>query len=236
MENYIPNQHQELLQKSEDSWRIFRIMAEFAEALETLKNITPAVSIFGSARVKPGNPYYETARDTAHLLSKAGFSVITGGGPGIMEAGNRGAFEGDSPSIGLNIKLPFEQISNQYQNISYDFNHFFSRKYMFVRFAMAYVVMPGGFGTLDELLEALTLIQTRKSRKIPVILMASEFWQGLIDWIKTKLIKEKMISKEDVDLFQIIDEPQQTVEAVFKFYDDRSFSFNAEDLNQLYNL
>lgn len=233
MNTYSNNQHQDAIQKSQDSWRIFRIMAEFAEALETLKNITPAVNIYGSARIKPGDEFYEIARTTAHLLSEAGFSVITGGGPGIMEAGNRGAFEGQSPSIGLNIKLPHEQISNDYQNISFNFNHFFTRKYMFVRFAMANVVMPGGFGTLDELMETLTLIQTGKTRKIPVILMCSDFWSGFITWIKDKLIGEKLISPDDINLIQIIDEPEKVVEAVFRFYDDRSFSFNAEDFNQL---
>lgn len=234
--NNYNNQYLESMQKSQDSWRIIRIMAEFAEALETLKNVSPAVTVFGSARVKPGSVYYEMAKKTSLLLSEAGFAVITGGGPGIMEAGNRGAFEGRSPSIGLNIKLPHEQITNDFQNISFNFNHFFSRKYMFVRFAMSYVVMPGGFGTLDEVLEALTLIQTGKARKIPVILMGSSFWAGFIDWIRDKLVGEKMISPEDVDLIQVTDDPNEVVEMVFRFYDNRSFSFNVSDLDQLYYL
>ena len=206
-----------------ESWRIFGIMSEFVEATERLAAIRPAITIFGSARVPPGSPYYELAERTARLLSDSGFSVISGGGPGIMEAANKGAYFGKSPSVGLNIQLPHEQQTNPYQDISQTFRHFFARKYMFVRFASAYVVLPGGFGTLDELMEALTLIQTGKARKIPLILVCSAFWQGMFDWFKTKLVEEKMVDPEDIGLIQLIDEPEQVVEAIFKHYEARPF-------------
>lgn len=206
-----------------ESWRIFGIMSEFVEATERLAAIRPAVTMFGSARIAPDSPYYVLAERTSRLLSDAGFSVISGGGPGIMEAANKGAFHGKSPSVGLNIQLPHEQRANHYQDISQTFRHFFARKYMFVRFASAYVVMPGGFGTLDELMEALTLIQTAKSRRIPLILMGSSFWQGMIDWFRERLLEEKMIDPEDMDLIQLIDEPQKVVEAIFKHYESRPF-------------
>ena len=206
-----------------ESWRIFGIMSEFVEATERLAAIKPAVTIFGSARVAPGSPYYDLAERTARLLSDSGFSVISGGGPGIMEAANKGAYFGKSPSVGLNIQLPHEQQTNPYQDISQTFRHFFARKYMFVRFASAYVVLPGGFGTLDELMEALTLIQTGKARKIPLILVSSAFWRGMIDWFKARLVEEKMVDPEDIDLIQLIDEPEQVVEAIFKHYEARPF-------------
>jgi hypothetical protein len=206
-----------------ESWRIFGIMSEFVEATERLAAIKPAVTIFGSARVRPDSPYYQLTEQTARLLSDSGFSVISGGGPGIMEAANKGAFFGKSPSVGLNIQLPHEQQNNPYQDISQTFRHFFARKYMFVRFASAYVVMPGGFGTLDELMEALTLIQTGKARKIPLILVGSDFWKGMIDWFKEKLVEEKMVDPEDIKLIQLIDEPGQVVEAIFKHYEARPF-------------
>jgi uncharacterized protein (TIGR00730 family) len=206
-----------------ESWRIFGIMSEFVEATERLAAIRPAVTMFGSARIAPDSPYYVLAERTSRLLSDAGFSVISGGGPGIMEAANKGAFHGKSPSVGLNIQLPHEQRANHYQDISQTFRHFFARKYMFVRFASAYVVMPGGFGTLDELMEALTLIQTAKSRRIPLILMCSSFWQGMIDWFRERLLEEKMIDPEDMDLIQLIDEPEKVVEAIFKHYESRPF-------------
>ena len=206
-----------------ESWRIFGIMSEFVEATERLAAIKPAVTIFGSARVRPDSPYYMLTEQTARLLSDSGFSVISGGGPGIMEAANKGAFFGKSPSVGLNIQLPHEQTSNPYQDISQTFRHFFARKYMFVRFASAYVVMPGGFGTLDELMEALTLIQTGKARKIPLILVGTDFWQGMIDWFKEKLVAEKMVEPEDIQLIQLIDDPKQVVEAIFKHYEARPF-------------
>jgi uncharacterized protein (TIGR00730 family) len=206
-----------------ESWRIFGIMSEFVEATERLAAIRPAVTMFGSARIAPDSPYYVLAERTSRLLSDAGFSVISGGGPGIMEAANKGAFHGKSPSVGLNIQLPHEQRANHYQDISQTFRHFFARKYMFVRFASAYVVMPGGFGTLDELMEALTLIQTAKSRRIPLILMCSSFWQGMIDWFRERLLEENMIDPEDMDLIQLIDEPEKVVEAIFKHYESRPF-------------
>ncbi|WP_413464165.1 TIGR00730 family Rossman fold protein [Dechloromonas denitrificans] len=219
-----------------ESWRIFGIMSEFVEATERLAAIRPAVTIFGSARVKPGSPYYELTENIARLLSDSGFSVISGGGPGIMEAANKGAYFGKSPSVGLNIQLPHEQSSNPYQDISQTFRHFFARKYMFVRFASAYVVMPGGFGTLDELMEALTLIQTGKARKIPLILVCSDFWKGLIDWFKQRLVEEKMVDPEDIDLIQLIDEPSQVVEAIFKHYEARPFAPLPSEREMMLNL
>lgn len=209
--------------RARESWRILGIMSEFVEATDRLAAIKPAVSIFGSARTAPGTPYYELTETIARLLSDSGFAVISGGGPGIMEAANKGAFHGKSPSIGLNIQLPHEQQSNPYQDISQTFRHFFARKYMFVRFASAYVVMPGGFGTLDELMEALTLIQTSKTSRIPIILVCSDFWRGLIDWFRETLVREKMIAAEDMDLIQLIDEPKAVAEAIFKHYEHSSF-------------
>ena len=207
-----------------EAWRLFGIMSEFVEATDRLSEVRPAVSIFGSARVKPDSPYYQLAETIAARLSDAGLGVISGGGPGIMEAANKGAFGGNGPSIGLNIELPHEQHTNPYQDISLGFRHFFARKYMFVRFAVAYVVMPGGFGTLDELMEALTLIQTRKSRQFPVILVGSAFWAGLIDWLRDRLVSEMMINPEDMNLLQVIDDPAQVVEAIFTHYETRGFA------------
>lgn len=207
-----------------EAWRLFGIMSEFVEATDRLSEVRPAVSIFGSARAQPDSPYYQLAEAIAARLSEAGLGVISGGGPGVMEAANKGAFGGNGPSIGLNIELPHEQHSNPYQDISLGFRHFFARKYMFVRFAVAYVVMPGGFGTLDELMEALTLIQTRKSRQFPVILVGTTFWAGLIDWFKARLVAEKMINAEDMNLLQVIDDPAQVVEAIFRHYETRGFA------------
>ncbi len=229
----------ELMEKSwsaRESWRVFGIMAEFVEATERLNSIRPAVSIFGSARTPPGHPYYQLTERIARLLSDAGFSVISGGGPGVMEAANKGAFFGKSLAVGLNIQLPHEQQSNPYQDISQTFSHFFARKVMFVKFASAYVVMPGGFGTLDELMEALTLVQTRKTRRIPIILVQSAFWSGLLDWIRTTLVAEKMIDPEDVDLIQVIDEPEKVVEAIFSHYETRGFEPSAAEREALLNL
>ncbi|MBV5286145.1 MAG: TIGR00730 family Rossman fold protein [Methyloversatilis discipulorum] len=219
-----------------EAWRIFGIMAEFVEATERLQQIRPAVSIFGSARTPVDHPYYALTERIARELSDAGFSVISGGGPGIMEAANKGAFHGKSPSVGLNIQLPMEQHANVYQDISHSFEHFFARKYMFVRFAAAYVVMPGGFGTVDELMEALTLIQTRKSRSIPVILVHAPFWAGLIDWFRNTLVAEGMISPSDMDLVQIIDDPAQIVDAIFRHYENRSFMPLPEEHEAMLNL
>ena len=219
-----------------ESWRIFGIMAEFVEATERLAAIRPAVSIFGSARIKPESPYYQLTEEIARKLSDAGFSVISGGGPGIMEAANKGAYHGKSPSIGLNIQLPHEQMANPYQDISQSFRHFFARKFMFVKFASAYVVMPGGFGTLDEVLEALTLIQTGKSREIPLILVHEPFWRGLLEWFKDRLVGEGMVSPDDLDLIQVIDEPDQIVEAIFKHYETRGFAPLPDEREMLLNL
>ncbi|MCK9284829.1 MAG: TIGR00730 family Rossman fold protein [Rhodocyclaceae bacterium] len=219
-----------------EAWRMFGIMAEFVAATERLANVRPAVSIFGSARVEPGSDYYALTEKIAKLLSDAGFSVISGGGPGIMEAANKGAFEGKSVSVGLNIQLPMEQKANPYQDISQTFHHFFARKYMFVKLASAYVVMPGGFGTLDELLEALTLIQTGKTPRMPMILVGSKFWGGLVDWFRDRLVVEKMIHPEDVDLLQVIDEPEAVVEAIFKYYETRGFARPAAEHELLLNL
>ncbi|MDR2014641.1 MAG: TIGR00730 family Rossman fold protein [Azoarcus sp.] len=219
-----------------ESWRILGIMAEFVEAAERLNAIRPAVSVFGSARIEPDHPYYAMTERIARLLSDAGFSVISGGGPGIMEAANKGAFFGKSPSVGLNIQLPLEQQSNAYQDISQSFQHFFARKFMFVKCASAYVVMPGGFGTLDELLEAMTLVQTRKSRQIPIILVHGAFWRGLLDWFRDQLVAERMISPEDLDLVQVIDEPEGVVEAIFKHFEMRGFMPLPEEHEIMLNL
>jgi len=196
-----------------ESWRLFGIMAEFVEATERLAEIRPAVSIFGSARTPHDHAYYLLTEQIARQLSDAGFSVISGGGPGIMEAANKGAYFGRSPSVGLNIQLPHEQHTNLYQDISQTFHHFFARKVMFVKFAAAYVVMPGGFGTLDELMEALTLVQTGKTRAIPIILVGSAFWSGLLDWFNQRLVGEGMINAQDMTLIQVIDKPADVVEA-----------------------
>jgi uncharacterized protein (TIGR00730 family) len=219
-----------------ESWRMFGIMAEFVEATERLAGIRPAVSVFGSARAAPGSPYYALAESTAHLLSDAGFSVISGGGPGVMEASNKGAFRGRSPSIGLNIDLPHEQRSNQYQDIGLRFKHFFARKVMFVKFATAYVVLPGGFGTLDEVFEALTLVQTGKIRRMPIILMHSPFWRGMIDWLRERLAGEGMIDPGDTDLLQLIDDPKLVVEAIFSFYEKHGFQPSPAEREVLLNL
>ncbi|MDO9515824.1 MAG: TIGR00730 family Rossman fold protein [Syntrophales bacterium] len=201
----------------DESWRIFRIMAEFVESIEELSRIGPAVSIFGSARESPGGAYYEKAREVARLLGEKGFGVITGGGPGIMEAANRGASEAGARSIGMNIQLPFEQKPNPYATTSIAYKYFFIRKVMFVKYAMAYVILPGGFGTMDELFEALTLIQTKRIRSFPVILMGSEYWGGLVDWMKKTMLQEGKVSEEDLDLIQMIDEPDQVVRHIQKF-------------------
>jgi uncharacterized protein (TIGR00730 family) len=221
---------------SKEAWRVFGIMSEFVSATDRLNVIKPAVSIFGSARTPPSHPYYKLTEEISRLLSDAGFSVISGGGPGIMEAANKGAFYGKSPSVGLNIQLPHEQHTNSYQNISQTFQHFFARKVMFVKFANAYVVMPGGFGTLDELMEALTLVQTGKTRRIPIILVCSDFWKGMVDWFKTTLLDEGMISPEDMDLIQLIDEPQAVVNSIFKHYETRGFELSAAEQEMQLNL
>ena len=187
-------------------------------------------------RIEQDHPYYALAEHIARLLSDAGFAVISGCGPGIMEAANKRAFQGKSPSVGLNIQLPMEQKSNAFQDISQTFQHFFARKFMFVKCASAYVVMPGGFGTLDELLEAMTLVQTKKSRQIPIILVHGLFWRGLLDWFADRLVTERMIEREDLDLIQIIDEPEAVVEAIFKHYETRGFMLLPEEHEIMLNL
>ncbi len=221
---------------SRESWKIFQIMAEFVEGFERMACVKPSVSIFGSARTSPEHPYYKLAIDIARELSDSGFSVVSGGGPGIMEAANRGAFEGKSPSIGLNIQLPHEQAGNPYQDISLSFKHFFSRKVMFVKYASAYVVMPGGFGTLDELAEILTLVQTKKSRRIPIILVHRPFWEGLLNWFATTMVDEGVINKEDLNLIQIIDEPKLIANAIFQHYETSGFEPSAEEAEVLLQL
>jgi uncharacterized protein (TIGR00730 family) len=223
-------------QLTRESWKIFQIMAEFVEGFERLARIKPSVSIFGSARTLPNHPTFKQAEEIARLLSDAGFSVVSGGGPGIMEAANKGAYAGKSPSIGLNIELPHEQVANTYQDIPLHFRHFFSRKVMFVKYASAYVVLPGGFGTLDELAEILTLIQTGKTRRIPVILVDSAFWSGLVDWFATTLVEEGTIDKVDLKLFRILDKPQEVIDAIFEHYGARGFEPSAEEQEILLEL
>ena len=219
-----------------ESWKIFQIMAEFVEGFERLALISPSVSVFGSARTKPDHPNYTQAEKISKALSNAGFSVVSGGGPGIMEAINKGGSAGKSPSIGLNIQLPHEQVANKFQDISLSFRHFFSRKVMFVKYASAYVVLPGGFGTLDEMAEILTLIQTGKTRNIPIILVNKPFWQGLLDWFNNTLVTEGMINSQDLKLLKLIDEPEEIVKAIFDYYEGRDFEPSAEEQEKLMEL
>jgi len=200
----------------EESWRIFRIMAEFVEGIESLSEIRNGVTIFGSARTAPGEPYYIKTEYLARRLAEKGFSIITGGGPGIMEAGNKCALDGGGISVGLNIKLPHEQKPNVFANLPIDFKYFFIRKVMFIKYAVAYVILPGGLGTLDELFEALTLIQTRRIRRFPVILMGSEYWHGLLEWLKNTVLTDGRISGEDLDIFAVIDDPDEVVRYITK--------------------
>ena len=197
-----------------DTWRIFRIMGEFVEGIDELAPITRGVSIFGSARTPPDHPQYLAAEETARLFAKAGFEVITGGGPGIMEAANKGAFEAGGVSIGCNIELPFEQKPNPYQTTSINFKYFFVRKTMFVKYSNAFVIFPGGFGTLDELFEALTLMQTKKISNFPVVLFDAKFWGGMVDWIKDTMLDEGKVSPHDLDLLHVTDSPQEAVDIV----------------------
>ena len=200
-----------------ESWRVFRIMAEFVESIETLSDVNNAVTIFGSARVKPDDIYYQKTENLTRLLVQNGFSVITGGGGGIMEAANKGASEAGGKSVGMNIQLPFEQKPNPYANINIHYKYFFIRKVMFVKYAVAYVILPGGFGTMDELFEALTLIQTKKIKSFPLILMGSEYWRGLLDWLKKNMLQEGKISPADLDLIQVVDEPEEVVKLIKKY-------------------
>lgn len=223
-------------QQKREAWKIFQIIAEFVDGFEQLSHVRPAVSVYGSARLKPDHPDYQRAEAISLALSNAGFSVISGGGPGIMEAANKGAFEGSSSSIGLNIQLPFEQQSNEYQDISLNFRHFFARKVMFVKYATAYVVLPGGFGTLDELAEILTLVQTGKTRKIPIILVNESFWSGLIDWLSSSMLATGTIKEEDLRLFQICETPDDVLTAIFDFYEQRGFAPSAKEEEVLLEL
>jgi uncharacterized protein (TIGR00730 family) len=207
--------------KSANSWVIFKVMAEFVNAFEKLAQIGPCVTIFGSARTKPDNPYYKAAEEIAAKLVKRGYGIITGGGPGIMEAGNKGAFKEGGKSVGLNIELPFEQYDNPYidRDKIISFDYFFVRKVMFVKYSQGFIVMPGGLGTMDELFEAFTLIQTRKIGRFPIVLYGTKFWSGLIDWLKeVVLAQEKNISVEDLDLINIVDTPDEAVEVIEEFY------------------
>ena len=212
-----------------EAWRMFEIIAEFVTATERLQAIHPAVTMFGSARVQPGEPAYVLAEDIARRLSDAGFAVISGGGPGIMEAANKGAYAGSSPSVGLNIRLPHEQHANPYQDISNTFQHFFARKVMFVKLSCAFVMLPGGFGTLDELFEVLTLVQTGKVRRVPLILVGSEHWRGLVDWMRGRLEADGLIGPGDADLLQVIDDPQAIVDAIFTHYHSRGFELSPSE-------
>lgn len=219
-----------------ESWKIFQIMAEFVTGFERLAQIQPSVSIFGSARIAPGHPYYALTEEIARKLADAGFSVVSGGGPGLMEAANRGAYCGKSPSVGLNIQLPHEQRSNAYQDVSLTFQHFFARKVMFVKYAKAYVCMPGGFGTLDELIEALTLIQTGKSTRMPIILVYRPYWDGLVEWFKRTLVTGGMIDEADLELFTMVDSADEVLETIFRFYETRGFESSEEEREVRLNL
>jgi uncharacterized protein (TIGR00730 family) len=215
--------------KTSDSWQIFKIMSEFVEGFETMSKIGPCVSVFGSARTKPDNKYYKQAEEIAFLLTQAGYGVITGGGPGIMEAANKGAKRGTGKSVGLNIELPFEQSSNSYIDTDklINFDYFFVRKVMFVKYAQGFIVLPGGVGTLDELFEAITLIQTEKIGRFPIVLVGKTYWEGLFDWIKAiMLAKEKNISSDDLRLINIVNSPKQAVAIIDEFYNQYTLKPN----------
>jgi len=197
-----------------DSWRLFKIMAEFVEGFEALNDVNPCVSIFGSARTKPEDPVYQQTVDIASKLAENGYNIITGGGGGIMEAGNKGAAEGGAKSVGLNIKLPFEQTPNPFADLQIEFDYFFVRKVMFIKYAQAYIGMPGGFGTLDEIFEAITLIQTKRIKPFPVILVGTDYWGGLLEWIKNTLLERALISPEDMDLIHVVDDTDAVVKLI----------------------
>ena len=215
--------------KTNDSWAIFKVMSEFVDGFEKMSRIGPCVSIFGSARIQPGEKYYELAENIAFKLTQQGYGIITGGGPGIMEAGNKGAHRGKGVSVGLNIELPFEQKDNPFidRDKNLEFDYFFVRKVMFVKYAQGFVAMPGGFGTLDELFEAITLIQTRKIGRFPIVLVGTEFWNGMLDWIKKVLLEEHgNVSEGDLDLFHIVDTADEVVEIINNFYNKHLLSPN----------
>lgn len=205
----------------EDPWRVFRIMSEFVEGFEVLSKMGKAVSIFGSARTKPDNKYYKLGEEVAYLLAKEGFAIITGSGPGLMEAANKGARRAGGHSVGLNIQIPSEQKPNEYVDTLIDFRYFFVRKVMFVKYAKAFVILPGGFGTLDEFFEAVNLIQTERISKFPVVLLGSQYWKGMIDWIKETLLTNGNISRKDLDIFTVVEKPKDVVIAIKKFYAKR---------------
>ena len=213
----------------EDPWRVFRIMAEFVDGFDVLQKIGPAVTIFGSARLKKTSPIYKAAEKTAFLLAKKGYAVITGGGPGIMEAGNKGAKEAGGQSIGLNIDLPFEQVPNPYTTTLLSFHYFFCRKVMFLKYAMAFVIFPGGYGTLDEFTESITLIQTKRIEGFPVILYGSDYWKGFIHWIRDMVLQHDCIEPQDMDIFQIVDKPEEVVAVIEKFYNGRKNAKNGKN-------
>jgi len=204
--------------KKEEAWRLFRIIGDFVDGFDVMPKYIPAITIFGSARVKEGDKYYEAARQLAYKFAKEGFSVVTGGGPGIMEAGNRGAYEAGGNSIGLNIALPLEQVPNQYTNVQLNFHYFFARKVMLVKYATGYILFPGGYGTLDELTEVLVLIQTKKLRPFPVILYGSEYWNGLVNWMKEQLVQNHYINHEDFRIFKVMDDIDEIVNEIKSFY------------------
>jgi hypothetical protein len=203
---------------SEDTWRVFRIMSEFVEGFEVLSGVGKAVSIFGSSRTKPGNKYYKLAEETAYHLAKAGYAVITGSGPGIMEAANKGTRRSGGHSIGLNIQIPSEQMPNKYVDTLLDFRYFFVRKVMFVKYAKAFVIMPGGYGTLDEFTEAINLIQTQRIDKFPVVLFGREYWKGMLDWLRERVLKEGNIDEKELAIFSVVDKPKEVVGVIKKFY------------------
>ena len=200
-----------------DIWRMFRIMAEFVDGFEALSDIYPAVSIFGSSRIQPGSEIYQKTETIARMFAQEGFSIITGGGGGVMEAANKGAAEGKGKSIGLNIKLPLEQQPNPYANIQLDFKYFFIRKVLLIKYSVAYIIMPGGFGTMDEMFEALTLIQTKRIKCFPLVLAGGDYWKGVLGWMKNAALKEGMLSPEDLSIFQVIEEPEEIVRWVKRF-------------------
>lgn len=219
-----------------ESWKVFQIMAEFVEGFERLATIKPSVSIFGSAHTPAEHPNYLNAEAISRCLSDAGFAIVSGGGPGIMEAANKGGKAGKSPSIGLNIMLPHEQTSNEYQDIEMNFRHFFTRKVMFVKYASAYVVCPGGFGTLDEMAEILTLVQTGKTRHIPIVLVNRDFWSGLLDWFQNTLVEQGMVKQEDLDLISIAETPDEVVKIIFDHYENRDFEPSLQEQEILLQL
>lgn len=229
----VKDTEQATILKARESWSMFSIMAEFVESTERLSTLHPAVTIFGSARMHHDNPYYIKCMNLARTLSDAGFAVISGGGPGIMAAANHGAFGGKSPSVGLNILLPQEQMPNIWQNISINYRHFFARKVAFVKYADAFVLFPGGFGTMDELSEVLTLMQTEKSRRIPLILVGSEFWRGLLDWFQSQMVAAGLISQEDLDLMLVIDDPNEIVDIIHSFYKERDIQPSDEERQKM---